>query len=57
MVGISLDGPRFVHDLYRSDKRGHSSFDDVMHGLELLKHHGVDFNVLVTVARDVARFP
>ncbi len=57
MVGISLDGPRFVHDLYRPDKRGRSSFDDVMHGLELLKQHGVDFNVLVTVARDVARFP
>ena len=57
MVGISLDGPRFVHDLYRPDKRGHSSFDDVMHGLELLKRHGVDFNVLVTVARDVARYP
>lgn len=57
MVRISLDGPRIDHDLYRPDKRGRSSFDDVMHGLELLKQHGVDFNVLVTVACDVARFP
>lgn len=57
MVGISLDGPRFVHDLYRPDKRGRSSFDQVMGGLALLKLHGVAFNVLVTVARDVAHYP
>lgn len=57
MVGLSLDGPRQVHDLYRPDKRGRSSFDDVMRGLGLLKQHGVEFNVLVTVARDVAKYP
>lgn len=57
MIGISLDGPREVHDLYRPDKRGRSSFDDVMRGLHLLKKHQVKFNVLVTVARDVARYP
>ncbi|MNO18447.1 Anaerobic sulfatase-maturating enzyme [compost metagenome] len=57
MVGLSLDGPRQVHDLYRPDKRGRSSFDDVMRGLALLKRHGVEFNVLVTVAREVAKYP
>ncbi|MDB6145602.1 MAG: Radical domain protein [Pseudomonas sp.] len=57
MVGISLDGPRNVHDLYRPDKRGRSSFDDVMRGVALLKRHNVDFNVLVTVAREVAHHP
>lgn len=57
MVGLSLDGPREVHDLYRPDKRGRSSFDDVMRGLGLLKQHGVEFNVLVTVAREVAHYP
>ncbi len=57
MVGLSLDGPREVHDLYRPDKRGHSSFDAVMAGLDLLKKYEVPFNVLVTVARDVAHHP
>ena len=56
-VGISLDGPPFVHDIYRPDKRGRSSFHEVMRGLGLLKRHGVAFNVLVTVAREVARYP
>ncbi|MBV8500327.1 MAG: anaerobic sulfatase maturase [Paucibacter sp.] len=56
-VGLSLDGPREVHDLYRLDKQGRSSFDAVMRGLRLLQQHGVALNVLVTVARDVARHP
>lgn len=54
MVGLSLDGPRHVHDLYRLDKRGRSSFDDVVRGLQLLLEHEVRVNVLVTVAREVA---
>lgn len=53
-VGLSLDGPRDVHDLYRLDKRGRSSFDDVLRGLRLLLAQEVKVNVLVTVAREVA---
>lgn len=63
LVGISIDGPRELHDTYRVDKHGHSTFDDVIRGLELLKAHGVEFNVLCTVnaanqsrALDVYRF-
>lgn len=50
-VGISLDGPQVIHDLHRPDKQGRSSFDSVMAGLQLLRQHGVRFNVLVTVSR------
>lgn len=53
-VGISVDGPREIHDLHRPDKQGRSSFDDVMRGLRLMRNHGVKFNVLVTVTRDSA---
>jgi uncharacterized protein len=49
LVGISLDGPRDLHDAYRVDKGGQPTFDRVMAGLELLKKHGVEFNVLTTV--------
>lgn len=50
-VGISIDGPRAIHDAQRPDKQGRPSFDDAMRGLRLLRAHGVDFNVLVTVTR------
>lgn len=50
-VGISIDGPQVIHDLHRPDKQGRSSFASVMAGLQLLRQHGVRFNVLVTVSR------
>lgn len=49
LVGISIDGPEQLHDRYRVDKRGGPTFAKVMHGLELLQGHGIDWNVLCTV--------
>jgi uncharacterized protein len=49
LVGVSLDGPREVHDAYRRDKGGAPTFDRVMAGVGLLREHGVDFNVLACV--------
>ncbi|HMP95980.1 MAG TPA: anaerobic sulfatase maturase [Kiritimatiellia bacterium] len=51
LVGISVDGPRALHDVYRRDKRGRATFDDVMRGLGFLKKHGVSFNTLTVVHR------
>jgi uncharacterized protein len=49
LVGISIDGPRDLHDTYRVDKGGKPTFDRVMRGLDRLKAHGVRWNVLTTV--------
>jgi uncharacterized protein len=49
LVGVSLDGPRELHDAYRVDKGGRPTFDRVMAGLTLLKQHGVEFNILACV--------
>jgi uncharacterized protein len=57
MVGISLDGPKEVHDRYRRDRKGNGSFDLVMRGLRLLQKHKVEYNVLACVARDTAKKP
>ena len=55
MVGISLDGPKEVHDRYRRDRQGKGTFDPVMRGLRLLQEHKVEYNVLACVARDTAK--
>ncbi|MFA9403098.1 MAG: anaerobic sulfatase maturase [Anaerolineales bacterium] len=57
LIGISIDGPRKLHDVYRVDKGGKGTFDKVMRGVRLLQKHGVEFNVLVTVNRINADYP
>ena len=49
LVGISIDGPRALHDHFRHDKGGGPTFDRVMRGLDVLKRHRVDWNVLCTL--------
>lgn len=49
LVGISIDGPREMHDAYRVDKQGNPTFDAVAAGLALLMAHDVDTNVLCAV--------
>ena len=49
LIGLSLDGPRELHDDYRVDKGGRPTFDRVMAGLDLLKKHHVEYNILTTV--------
>lgn len=63
LVGISIDGPKAVHDRYRVDRAGRPTFDAVMRGLEVLQKHAVQHNALTTVHRansakgkDVYRF-
>jgi serine-type anaerobic sulfatase-maturating enzyme len=49
LVGLSIDGPQEIHDAYRVDKGGKGSFARVMHGLDVLRRHGVEWNALTTV--------
>lgn len=49
LVGVSIDGPRDMHDAFRVDKGGKPTFDRVISGLDALKRHGVEWNALVTI--------
>ena len=49
LVGISIDGPQEIHDTYRVSKGGKPTFDRVIRGLDVLKSHGVAWNVLTTL--------
>jgi len=44
LIGVSVDGNKELHDKNRS-----KSFDDAMKGIELLKKHGVCFNILSVI--------
>jgi uncharacterized protein len=57
LVGISIDGPRELHDHYRVDKGGHPTFDKVIRGIDVLRQHRVEFNTLTVVQRHNSYYP
>ena len=57
LVGLSIDGPRELHDRYRLDRGGRPTFDRVFAGLRLLRKHGVEFNTLTVLQRHNAGHP
>lgn len=57
LVGLSLDGPRELHDVYRHDKGGGPVFDKVERAARLMQSHGAEFNILCTVNAVNSRHP
>ncbi|MFO7636123.1 MAG: radical SAM protein [Clostridia bacterium] len=55
LVGISLDGPRDIHDRFRKDNAGNGTHHLVMQAIAMLEHHGVEVNVLCVVTGESAR--
>ncbi len=50
LVGVSIDGPKSIHDRYRINRHGESAFDKTIRGVDLLKKHKVEFNTLTVVS-------
>jgi uncharacterized protein len=57
LVGLSLDGPRELHDRYRRDKRGGGTFDRAVRAARLMRDERVEFNILCTVNAANAGYP
>ena len=49
LVGLSIDGPPDMHDVYRVDKQGRGSSARVLAALERLRAHALDVNIMCTV--------
>jgi sulfatase maturation enzyme AslB (radical SAM superfamily) len=45
LIGLSIDGPKELHDIYRRDKGGLGTFGRVLRAARLLQKHKVEFNV------------
>ena len=57
LIGISIDGPRELHDVYRIDKGQKPTFDLVLRGIEQLIAADVRFNTLTVVNRKNSHHP
>ncbi len=51
-VGVSLDGPAFVHDAHRVNRKGGGSHAATMRGVRLLQENGIPFHVIAVVSKD-----
>jgi uncharacterized protein len=57
LVGLSIDGPRDLHDAYRVTRSGKPTFDKVMEAVDHMHRHGVRFNALAVINRLNAKRP
>jgi len=57
LVGLSMDGPKHLHDTYRVNKAGRGTYAQVRRAWDLLQRHRVDTNILCTVNAANAPYP
>jgi uncharacterized protein len=56
-IGVSLDGPRYMHDAHRVDRAGRGTFDRVLRGIELLQENDISYSVIAVVTKDSIEHP
>ncbi|KGF71806.1 hypothetical protein DO97_15610 [Neosynechococcus sphagnicola sy1] len=56
-VGISLDGPAFIHDAHRKTRTGIGTHASVMRGIEHLRNHDLDFNIIAVITQESLDYP
>ncbi len=57
LVGLSIDGPKKLHDRYRVTAGGEPTFDQVFNAVKLFQKHDVSFNTLTCINRVNAKRP
>ena len=51
LTGLSIDGPRDVHDSFRTRANGSGTFNSVIRAADLLAHHNAEFNILTVLGK------
>lgn len=57
LVGVSVDGPREIHNFHRNTNSEAGSWEGTMKGLSLLRDYGISFNTLTTITSHGAMYP
>jgi len=56
-IGVSIDGPQFLHNAQRVDWANHGTFEHVMRGIQLLKANNIPFSVISVVTGETVLYP
>lgn len=52
-IGVSVDGPAFLHDRHRKTWGGSGSHDKVLRGIKLLQEHNIPFRGICVLTHDM----
>lgn len=56
-IGLSIDGPQWLHDRHRKRRDGRGTHAQVMRGVECLRAAGIPFHVICVLTRDSLPHP
>jgi uncharacterized protein len=56
-VGVSIDGPKHLHDAHRVTRSGRGTFDRSIAGVRRLREHGVPFHVISVLSGKALESP
>src|SRR5262249_19216442 len=56
-LGVSVDGPAFLHDRHRRTRQGRGTLDRVLRGIHLLHDHDIPFQVITVLTADALDYP
>jgi uncharacterized protein len=54
-VGLSIDGPKILHDAHRRTRTGRGTFDRVIRGVRILSENNIPFHVITVLTRESLR--
>lgn len=56
-VGVSVDGPEFIHNMNRKGRNGLGTFNATMKGIELLHKYSIPFNTISVLTEHSTHHP
>lgn len=56
-IGVSIDGPKHLHDAHRVTRTGRGTFDKTIAGLRVLQKEGVPFHVITVLSQEGIKAP
>ena len=56
-IGISLDGPAFIHDAHRKTRKGIGTHASTMRGISYLQKNNIDVHVIAVITQESLDYP
>ena len=56
-IGVSIDGPAYLHDAHRVDRKNRGTFERVMQGITLLRKNNIPYTAIAVVTSDTVEHP